>query len=243
MATKAKKCGFLVYVPADVSKPIRREPFKGKAPEYQTLRDAVGGLIQPIKAKYEGRARNAYVNEEGIIRGLPINRRFTRMAHEFYGSDTQDFFGDAVIILWVTEAPPLGQSGPNTTDGAIAAQNAVAEATASRAPDCFKGRLSAWMAKHLDGHNISDHVKLSDAFVAEFHVAPEWRHYSQGEMARMIGDRGKGGSLGGGKDSRYAPDYMIAEHYARTLAAFEPWQSGLGFRFRSALEALEKAGY
>lgn len=144
---------------------------------------------------------------------------------------------------WAADGEAFVIDATGSVGKAATAAHGVAEAPAPHAPDCFKGRLSAWMAKHLDGHNISDHVKLSDAFVAEFHVAPEWPHYSREDMARMIGSRGKGGSLGGGKDSRYAPDYRIAEHYARTLAAFEPWQSGLGFRFRSALEALEKAGY
>lgn len=96
---RAKKRGFLVHIPADVSQPIRREEFKGKAPEYAALRKAVGGLIQPLKLKYEGRARDGYVNEEGLLHRLPLNPRASRMWAECYAFATP-LVGNAVLIYW-----------------------------------------------------------------------------------------------------------------------------------------------
>lgn len=98
----AKKRGFLVHIPADVSKEITREPFTGSAPAYESLRAAVGGLIQPVKLKYEGRSRSGYVNEEGLLQGLPFNRRATVMWREWSPVATagQILVGPAVIVFW-----------------------------------------------------------------------------------------------------------------------------------------------
>ena len=104
MATKAKKRGFLVLIPADVSAPEVRTEFKGKAPEYADLRKAVGGLIQPVSLYYQGRTRSAYVNEEGLLHGMRPNPRASRMWREWGqrtghgGTDT--LVGPAVIVLW-----------------------------------------------------------------------------------------------------------------------------------------------
>jgi hypothetical protein len=56
-----------------------------KAPEYEQLRKAVGGLIEtvPYFTKYDGLSRGrAYCNEEGRLRGLPFNRDATKAWRE-----------------------------------------------------------------------------------------------------------------------------------------------------------------
>lgn len=56
-------------------------------PPLEALQAAVGGLIEGIRVRYEGRVRRAYVNEEGLLDGLPLNPKATVMAREFgYGS-------------------------------------------------------------------------------------------------------------------------------------------------------------
>ena len=105
MAAKAKKRGYLVTIPADSRQEITRTEFAGKAPAYETLRNAVGGLIQPVKLVYEGRARDSYVNEEGLLRGMAYNARATAMWHAWgekggYNTRGQILVGTAVLILW-----------------------------------------------------------------------------------------------------------------------------------------------
>lgn len=105
-AAKVKKRGWLVFIPADPTKEIYREGFSEKAAPYDRLRKAVGGLIQPVKLQYEGRARDGYVNEEGIVLGMRFNRRASSMFGEYWnkrapaGYEIQVLYGDAVLVFW-----------------------------------------------------------------------------------------------------------------------------------------------
>jgi len=40
----------------------------------QTLQKEVGGYIELVKVRYEGRVRNAFVDEDGLRKRLPHNR-------------------------------------------------------------------------------------------------------------------------------------------------------------------------
>lgn len=63
------------------------EKIHPKQPEYEWLRDTVGGLIQPVGylTKYtdangkEWKRGTAYVNEEGLIISLPFNHQATML--------------------------------------------------------------------------------------------------------------------------------------------------------------------
>lgn len=63
------------------------EPYTGPRPSLEQLQKAVGGYIERVKVRYDGRVREAYVNEEGLIEGLPFNATATRLVSEFgYGA-------------------------------------------------------------------------------------------------------------------------------------------------------------
>lgn len=66
----------------------------GKKATLKELQDAVGGYIELIRVRHEGKVRDAYVNENGRFDGLPHNAQATTMASEFgYGP----LVGNAVI--------------------------------------------------------------------------------------------------------------------------------------------------
>ena len=44
-----------------------------KEPSLEQLQKAVGGYIEVVKVRFEGKIRDAYVNEEGLLKQLPYN--------------------------------------------------------------------------------------------------------------------------------------------------------------------------
>lgn len=56
-------------------------------PEWEFLRDAVGGYIERVRVRWDGRVRDAYVNENGYAEGCVINPSAMRiLADPFKGS-------------------------------------------------------------------------------------------------------------------------------------------------------------
>lgn len=49
----------------------------------EQLQKAVDGYIEPVRVRFEGKVRRAFVNEEGLLRGLPLNRTASKMALEY----------------------------------------------------------------------------------------------------------------------------------------------------------------
>lgn len=62
-----------IIIPADITEPIRQADLNG----YSELSEAVGGMIQPV----DGEDFTAYVNEEGKLIDLGINRRANAFIH------------------------------------------------------------------------------------------------------------------------------------------------------------------
>jgi len=101
-----KKQGYLVVIQPDGTE--TRTPFKGREPAYEDLRAAVGGLIASVVLKCEdGRRRNGFVHDEGLLIGLPVNPRASAMykaAHPgmtaFAGPGWGTLVGPCVIIWW-----------------------------------------------------------------------------------------------------------------------------------------------
>jgi hypothetical protein len=61
----------------------------------------VGGYVELVRLRYEGRVREAYVNEEGKLNGLPLNRAATEMMiPPLRGHDV--IFGP--VVIWVPGA-------------------------------------------------------------------------------------------------------------------------------------------
>lgn len=61
--------------------------------QLKMLQTAIGGWIEPVTVKYEGKLRQAFVDEEGGLKGLP---------HNAAASDLYCFgniCGDMVVVL------------------------------------------------------------------------------------------------------------------------------------------------
>ena len=87
------------------------------AREYDTLRDAVGGRVEHVALKSPGeRGVSMWVNEEGKIIGLPVNRIATMLWTESFGPT--DVMVGNVFITGSTDA--FGDS-TDLTDAEIAA--------------------------------------------------------------------------------------------------------------------------
>lgn len=53
---------------------VTEHPYeKSGAPDWVALKGLVGGYIERVRVRYEGKVRDAYVNENGISEGLPLN--------------------------------------------------------------------------------------------------------------------------------------------------------------------------
>ncbi len=74
-----------------------RKPFRGKV-KYEALRDAVGGTIAIVPIHFEGRKRQAYCRDDGLLVGLPFNMTATHMARQ-YGID--EIVGNVAVIVRV----------------------------------------------------------------------------------------------------------------------------------------------
>lgn len=57
-------------------------------------------LVERIKVRYEGKVRDAYLDEEGFLKPNPeMNLKIMHYAAGYYNQPVQDFVGNAVI--WV----------------------------------------------------------------------------------------------------------------------------------------------
>jgi hypothetical protein len=63
------------------------------------IQAAVSGYVERIKVRYEGKVRDCYLNEEGLLRGMPYNPKIRELAEAYYGRPCQDFAG--VGVIWV----------------------------------------------------------------------------------------------------------------------------------------------
>ena len=82
-----------------------------KKPEYEQIKKAVAGFIQivPHLSKMEDYKRGeAYVNEEGLIHGLPFNQKATEIWLENLGKGPFSYeprlFGD---MLYIAKEPKV----------------------------------------------------------------------------------------------------------------------------------------
>jgi len=108
--------------------------------------------------------------------------------------------------------------------------------------------VSEWLVRNTDSHGIQDSDALKAAYVDNFGkdaatlAPPDWPSHTEAETAMHIMARGKGGELKQGTGKRLCYGYQVAEYFARELAGWKPWQIGLGFRWQSAVEALQAKG-
>lgn len=66
-----------------------------KLDEYQAM---VGGNIEFVNLKFKGKRKDGIVNEEGLIKRLPINHRATKMYQEQNGFSSAPIVGTVVVL-------------------------------------------------------------------------------------------------------------------------------------------------
>jgi hypothetical protein len=94
--------GIVITIPADEAQPIRpRETMI--QPALQELQDIVDGYIEAVPHwdSHMGAPCVVYCNEEGKLRGLPLNKRATALWWEYLGGGVYNdvLCGDIVIVV------------------------------------------------------------------------------------------------------------------------------------------------
>jgi hypothetical protein len=72
-------------------------------PTLENLQQAVGGYVEPVKVRYQGKIRQAYVDEDGLSKQLPPNPAATEMLAMSYFLSGQ-LRGNCAI--WIPNAAP-----------------------------------------------------------------------------------------------------------------------------------------
>ena len=63
-----------------------------KKPTLEEMQGWVDGFIAPVSIRYKGRAATMVVNEDGLVRGLPVNPQASELAGF-------TIVGDAFVLL------------------------------------------------------------------------------------------------------------------------------------------------
>src|ERR1044071_7231476 len=94
--------GTIVIIKPDGSEERQRvESSKGW--ELETMQKAVGGLIERVKVRWEGRVRDAFVNEEGAItEGFDYNNKATHILALPFSPLSTRLYGN--LAIWIPDA-------------------------------------------------------------------------------------------------------------------------------------------
>lgn len=86
-----------------------KEEFEWQEPTLDQLQGFVGGFIELVYVRYEGEEREAYINEEGKLDGLPVNGLATLLYNfvdapacqvpRFPGAQIDPIMGNMVVVL------------------------------------------------------------------------------------------------------------------------------------------------
>jgi hypothetical protein len=68
-------------------------------PSLKQMQDMVGGLVQRVSVRVDGRTRDMIVNEEGLILGLPFNIEASKLWAESYQQGGGMIVGDAIVLI------------------------------------------------------------------------------------------------------------------------------------------------
>ena len=108
------KDGTLVVLKVDGTKEALRVPGELKVEQLQKL---VGGWVEPVRIKYEGRMRTAFVNENGKLLGLKPNFRATCCFKAANIIPTSDFIVGNMAVWLPTPVNKEKAHGANTFCG------------------------------------------------------------------------------------------------------------------------------
>jgi hypothetical protein len=73
---------------------------KNGTPNWETLRDLVGGYIERVQVRYDGKLRQAYANENGISDGDLYNQRASWITDGTHKG--VEIVGN--LVIWVPDA-------------------------------------------------------------------------------------------------------------------------------------------
>ena len=66
----------------------------------EQLQGWVGGYIECVRVRFAGRIRDVWINEEGLLKNLPVNQEATNLYEATLGCSLKNpLVGDVVIIL------------------------------------------------------------------------------------------------------------------------------------------------
>lgn len=72
---------------------------KSKPPDWETIRDHIGGYIERCKCRYAGKVCDMWCDENGLLVGKEINPKATALIRLYYGPATQVIVG--TVMVWV----------------------------------------------------------------------------------------------------------------------------------------------
>jgi len=74
-------------------------------PTWDELNKEIGGYIERVRVKYEGKMRDAYVDEEGLLKDLPYNPIASKLVSNSYSTKPSGYVAYIVgpLVIWVPE--------------------------------------------------------------------------------------------------------------------------------------------
>lgn len=88
----------MVKINPDGSRETRQVPRRGE-PTFEDIKGFLGGYYERVQMRYEGRIRYAYVDEEGLIKGLPFNEEVTRNLDGHFKNYAGMIVGPAIVVM------------------------------------------------------------------------------------------------------------------------------------------------
>lgn len=83
-------------------------PVTSKTPGFEQLHAALGGYLERIRVRWEGKIRDAYVDEDGIMKGLPINYKIHGFLDGVFKNYPAHIYGD--VLIWVPDPKKVAKS-------------------------------------------------------------------------------------------------------------------------------------
>ena len=74
-----------------------------KSWKLEKVQELVGGYIEQVKVRYEGKVRDAYVNEDGISQGLQFNQEATDLYLGYLKGSELRYLPQIVgtMVIWI----------------------------------------------------------------------------------------------------------------------------------------------
>lgn len=88
---------------------------KSISPDLSVLQKHVGGYIERVRVRWEGKVRDAYVNEDGLSAAMPVNVYGTSILAPPFVPGVNVLVGN--VVIWVPDA----RKGPKRVapDGSV----------------------------------------------------------------------------------------------------------------------------